>query len=365
MAVAAHALLDFSKPVDVDLLESTVGLFYGAGTPEQRTAAEQVLKTFQENPDAWTRVDTILEKGKTQQTKFFALQILESVIKFKWAALPGEQREGIKNYTSNLIIKYSTNEQLYRAESTFISKLNLILVQILKQDWPHKWQSFIPDLVAASKTNETLCENSMHILKLLSEEVFDFSRGELTQAKTRELKLTLNNEFRSIHELCMFVLLSTRKTELLRATLTALAAYLSWVPPGYIFESQLVTALLGLFPQAPFRNVALQCLTEVGSLQMPSEFDAHFGTFYRMFSQQLVAILPPNTNLAAAYEAGTDEQQAFVQNLALFYTGFFKVTGVYGVHGVWAHQRCIHMLAVCQRAPYRRLEPCRSACTIR
>jgi exportin-1 len=64
---------------------------------------------------------------------------------------------------------------------------------------------------------------------------------------------------------------------------------------------------------------------QVGSLQMPPEFDAHFGTFYRMFSQQLVAILPPNTNLPAAYEAGTDEQQAFVQNLALFYTGFFKV----------------------------------------
>jgi hypothetical protein len=42
----------------------------------QRTAAEQVLKTFQENPDAWTRVDTILEKGKTQQTKFFALQVI-------------------------------------------------------------------------------------------------------------------------------------------------------------------------------------------------------------------------------------------------------------------------------------------------
>lgn len=61
------------------------------------------------------------------------LQILESVIKFRWAALPAEQREGIKNYTSNLIIKYSTNEQLYRSESTFINKLNLILVQILKQ----------------------------------------------------------------------------------------------------------------------------------------------------------------------------------------------------------------------------------------
>jgi hypothetical protein len=55
------------------------------------------------------------------------------VIKFRWAALPAEQREGIKNYTSNLIIKCSTNEDVYRGETTFVNKLNLILVQILKQ----------------------------------------------------------------------------------------------------------------------------------------------------------------------------------------------------------------------------------------
>lgn len=36
---------------------------------------------------------------------------------------------------------------------------------------------------------------------------------------------------------------------------------------GYIFESQMVDALLSLFPQAPFRNVALQCLTEVRAPQ--------------------------------------------------------------------------------------------------
>jgi hypothetical protein len=32
---APTQLLDFSVPVDVELLESTVGAFYGAGTPEQ------------------------------------------------------------------------------------------------------------------------------------------------------------------------------------------------------------------------------------------------------------------------------------------------------------------------------------------
>ena len=40
--------------------------------------------------------------------------------------------------------------------------------------------------------------------------------------------------------------------------------YLSWVPIGYIFSSNMVEQLLKLFPQAPYRNVALQCLTEVG-----------------------------------------------------------------------------------------------------
>ncbi len=50
----------------------------------------------------------------------------------------------------------------------------------MKQDWPHKWPTFIPDIVGASRTSETLCENSMQILRLLSEEVFDFSKDSLT-----------------------------------------------------------------------------------------------------------------------------------------------------------------------------------------
>ena len=41
----------------------------------QRTSAEAVLKELQAQPDAWTKVDTILERSTTEQTKFFALQV--------------------------------------------------------------------------------------------------------------------------------------------------------------------------------------------------------------------------------------------------------------------------------------------------
>ena len=57
---------------------------------------------------------------------------MEDVIKFRWGALPEEQREGIKNYISNLIIKLSTDEGAFRREKVFLNKLNIILVQV----WP-------------------------------------------------------------------------------------------------------------------------------------------------------------------------------------------------------------------------------------
>lgn len=65
------------------------------------------------------------------------------------------------------IIKRSENPSLPRDERVFLQKLDMVLVQILKQDWPQNWPNFIPDLVGASERGESLCENNMFILKLL------------------------------------------------------------------------------------------------------------------------------------------------------------------------------------------------------
>ena len=56
--------------------------------------AQQVLTSLKEHPDAWTRVDTMLEYSSDNETKYYALQILEHVIKTRWKALPRQQCEG-------------------------------------------------------------------------------------------------------------------------------------------------------------------------------------------------------------------------------------------------------------------------------
>lgn len=66
------------------------------------------------------------------------------------------------------------------------------------REWPKNWESFIPDIIGASKTNESLCQNNMVILKLLSEEVFDFSSGQMTQTKAKHLKDSMCSQFSEV-----------------------------------------------------------------------------------------------------------------------------------------------------------------------
>ena len=97
-------ILNFGEPLDINLLDSVVRIFYSANHPEvmffskvtyeqttKRAIAEKLLTSFQEHPDAWTRVDTILECSTNSNTRFLGLQILDSLIKHRWAILPPEQ----------------------------------------------------------------------------------------------------------------------------------------------------------------------------------------------------------------------------------------------------------------------------------
>lgn len=322
----ASKLLDFNQKLDINLLDNIVGCMY-TGMGEQQRVAQEVLTTLKEHPDAWTRVDAILEFSTNQQTKYYALQILEQVIKTRWKILPRNQCEGIKKYIVGLIIKTSSDPELMEREKVYLNKLNMILVQVLKREWPKNWQSFIPEIVGASKTNESLCQNNMVILKLLSEEVFDFSTGQLTQTKGKHLKDSMCQEFSQIFQLCQFVLDNSQNAPLVGATLETLLRFLNWIPLGYIFETKLIQTLILKFLNVPmFRNVTLNCLTEIAGLNV-SNYDSMFISLFTETMAKLEEMLPPQTNIREAYALGRDQEQNFIQNLAMFLCTFLKDHG--------------------------------------
>jgi len=317
-------ILDFNEPLDVNLLDAVVNALY-TGFPQQQEQAQRILSQFQENQDAWQRVDRILQLSQSNNTKFYALQILEQVVKFRWKILPKEQRDGIKNYIVNLAIQLSQDEVTLKREKLLVSKLDMVLVQIIKQEWPRNWESFIPEIVGASKANESLCENNMMILRLIYEEVFDFSSGQMTQAKNKELKESFSKEFSLIYQLCEFVLERSEKPSLLLVTLETLLRFLNWIQLSYIFETSMINNLIfKFFPSLNFRNVALECLTEIGSLSVGNLYDMHFEMLFVQFMNQLQTVLPPNTDIANAFKRGYEKDQQFIQHLSLFFSGFFR-----------------------------------------
>uniref|UniRef100_A0A674D967 Exportin-1 n=1 Tax=Salmo trutta TaxID=8032 RepID=A0A674D967_SALTR len=304
---AARQLLDFSQKLDINLLDNVVNsMYYDIGS--QQRMAQEVLTNLKDHPDAWTRVDTILEFSQNMKTKYYALQILETVIKTRWKILPRNQCEGIKKYVVGLIIKTSSDAANVEKDGVYIAKLNMILVQILKQEWPKHWPTFISDIVGASRTSESLCQNNMIILKLLSEEVFDFSSGQMTQVKAKHLKdryitspIQLLNNFKE----------NSQNAPLVQATLETLLRFLNWIPLGYIFETKLISTLVYKVTQLLMTHLHL-----IKKL-----------AYIFLCELTLIDMLPLNTNIRLAYSNGKDDEQNFIQNLSLFLCTFLKEHG--------------------------------------
>ncbi|KAG1832235.1 CRM1 C terminal-domain-containing protein [Suillus variegatus] len=321
-----EGLLDFSREFDVSLLDKVVMAFY-TGSGQEQQMAQHVLTQFEEHPDAWTRVPDVLERSSFPQSKYIGLQILEKLIVTRWKTLPDGQRLGrlfvditdrIRNFVVGVTVKVASDETTMRKEKTYINKLNLALVQILKQEWPHNWPTFITELVESSKTNLSLVREQY-------EEVFDFSAEQMTQTKIKNLKNQMCGEFSEIFKLCSEVLEEAQKTSLIKATLETLLRFLNWIPLGYIFETMIIDTLLNRFLEAPdFRNVTLKCLAEIAGLNVGPEYDPKFVILFAMVMTSVNRMIPPSTNIAAAYSSASDAGQELVLNLALFLSNFLS-----------------------------------------
>lgn len=327
-------LADPALPDDdyVKLLEQPFRVFNTSPNPADRNAAQALLTQLQDLPNAWIRVDKVLDYPHSSlQAKFFALQILEKLIKYRWKTLDRATCESIRNYIVSKVIKLSDTDKSLRLEPVLITKLNAILVQIVKQEWPSKWHSFMTEIVGASRSSVSLCENNMTILRMLSQEVFEFSSGQMTHDKITELKRQFNDDFSRVFQLCQYVFdsapdLQNSRPSLLVATLKTLEKFLYWIPLGYIFETKLIETLVGFMSLPPLRNSALPCLVEIASLSATSvnNVDERFQLLFVSFVKQLVNVLPREIDIARAYDDADDQTQGLVMDLALFFTAFFK-----------------------------------------
>lgn len=318
-----ESILDFSKPLDITVFDQVVDSFYKGGPNQQK--AQTILNQFQENPDSWKTSDQILSNSTNSQSKYIALSCLNNLIQYRWKSIPENERIGIRNFIVNMIISLCDNELVFEREKALINKIDLTLVSVLKQEWPHNWPQFIPEIVASSKSSFNVCENNMIILKLLSEEIFDYSQDKLTQAKIKNLKLSMKLEFEEIFKLCYEILDKTNKASLITSTLNTLLKYIPWIPINYIFQSNLLDLLSNKFLANPeTRSITLKNLTEISQLSTGIENEEKVILCFKQSMDQIYQIIPPNTNLKQSYAIASSNDQSFLQDFAMFLCTFLS-----------------------------------------
>ncbi|CAI4884705.1 CLL_collapsed_G0021700.mRNA.1.CDS.1 [Saccharomyces cerevisiae] len=321
-----EGILDFSNDLDIALLDQVVSTFY-QGSGVQQKQAQEILTKFQDNPDTWQKADQILQFSTNPQSKFIALSILDKLITRKWKLLPNDHRIGIRNFVVGMIISMCQDDEVFKTQKNLINKSDLTLVQILKQEWPQNWPEFIPELIGSSSSSVNVCENNMIVLKLLSEEVFDFSAEQMTQAKALHLKNSMSKEFEQIFKLCFQVLEQGSSSSLIVATLESLLRYLHWIPYRYIYETNILELLSTKFMTSPdTRAITLKCLTEVSNLKIPQDNDLikrQTVLFFQNTLQQIAtSVMPVTADLKATYANANGNDQSFLQDLAMFLTTY-------------------------------------------
>ena len=115
---------------------------------------------------------------------------------------------------------------------------------------------------------------------------------------------------------------------LIQVTLSTLQRFLTWIPLGFIFQTSLIHTLLDtFFPVPSYRSNALLCLTEIATLtDLEPQYDTLFQSMFIKFMARMNEVFPPNTNLKDNWDNMKETEQVFIQRLALFLTGFLKVS---------------------------------------
>uniref|UniRef100_A0AC35THU4 Importin N-terminal domain-containing protein n=1 Tax=Rhabditophanes sp. KR3021 TaxID=114890 RepID=A0AC35THU4_9BILA len=324
---AAYSELRGCEKFNVATLEEVVNVMIH-GTGQLQKTAMEVLNDIKADESAWGKVDIILSKGQLPEAKHFALGLLEDMVSTKWKTLPREQCDGIKSFIISLILDICNDPNFDKGASrVFLQKLNCVLVQVVKQEWPVHWPNFIQEIVNSSRGNENLCANNLYVLRLLSEELFEFG-GDLTTQKAAHLKVQFCDQFEGVFNLCFDILKTSGTVSLISSTLVTLNRFLQWIPIGYIFETQIINVIIEKFlPHPAFRSVSMNCLAEIASINVVGKGLEYENMVRSMLIGTMLVMteqVPLSLDFPTSYKMGKEEDQAFIGNFTRFLTNFLR-----------------------------------------
>lgn len=151
----------------IKLLDTLVETFYKTNNNNERALANQILNEFKLKENSWQHCDKILNISSNIYTKIYAISILEDLVNTKFNLLANDQKELIRNFVIDILLKTINSGVINDQINSLINKLNIVVVAIAKIEWSGTWSSFMTEICSSGKSSQEICENNFKILIML------------------------------------------------------------------------------------------------------------------------------------------------------------------------------------------------------
>ncbi|EAX93410.1 hypothetical protein TVAG_376080 [Trichomonas vaginalis G3] len=249
-----ETLFPDGENLDVQAFERLA--YLSTNNTAEQEEANLLINEFKNMDKSWLNVTKILEQSKSPHAKFVMLHIFIDGVKKKWESLNEEEQSYFRQYFFDLTIDLVNQD----CEPFIVSQANRCLVEILKNEWPAAWPSFIRDYMNASKKTPQSCVNCLKVLAELSDDAIDSTT--LTSDRTYELQAALS------HDVGLVIahaeeILQAGNEEASTQALTTLSHFLRWLEISEVLSSDIVPAALAMIQNPDLRDPALSCLQAI------------------------------------------------------------------------------------------------------
>ncbi|KAJ5067402.1 exportin-1 [Anaeramoeba ignava] len=312
-----------NEQFNLDLFDSIVQIFY-YGKENEKQNAHQMLIDFQQNQLSWKYVDLIIQNSNSQESRFIALNILENAIKFNWESIETSDQENITNFIIELTSQILENAETKESNKLLLNKLNLILIEILKKQ---QTQDLLLQIISQSSSSPLVYENTIIIIQLLLEDVFEFSQKELTNDSTKILKEQIKTIQFEIFKILTEVLIEFSQInnfeeenhlQIIQVVISLLSILFREVSPENIYQMNIIDQISINYLQEPKTSyISMKFLADISGIKSGFEFKEEYIKLFVDTTSSLMKIFQQN-DLNEIFKHGLDEDHFFLKNIAIF-----------------------------------------------
>lgn len=260
-----------------EIMKAIIKAFDHNQPPKEQKLAERYCEQMKHSEHGYQFcLQALHQQGVWQgrdEIKFWFLECILYTVDNRYKGLPEEQ----KNFIRQSLMSFIRDVLPKCVQPPFIKmKLSVVLVKIIKHDYPERWPSFFSELLSQLKNNDIeIVDMFLRILNTIIDEIVIWQEQRTTEEvihntlikdKMRETYIT------QIIDAMYKILMSCqpKHIKLAQSCMETLREYIGWIDTDLLANQRFISLFYRFLSITELQQVATSCIREVIHKRMDS-----------------------------------------------------------------------------------------------